>query len=440
MTLLTAIPQDVRKLLAFGSGVGIEIGAGDLEVAVARVRASRIRVAGRMTIRDFAARPAAEWGAEYQDFLKALGAGHLSATVLLPRREVIARLVALPGVAAKDIESALRLQLDTLHPYGDDEVAWGWSPLPPNAALVGIVRRAVIERYAELFQAAGIAAGSFTFPAAAVHAAIRLNGAAQGGFIALSHAAAGGIEVYGESPARPVFSAEFELSPERAASLALAELRLPPDTAPRKLEEILPAPAVNPVENDLSRNALPYATALAGACPWLAPAANVLPLEFRRFSSHRALIPTLILAGLVLLAGSGILLYQSWSERQYLRQLKAEIARLEPRARRAQYLERAIDGSRARVQLLDAFRTRTRADLEALNELTRLIEPPAWTNSVSLTRDTVRMTGEAPQAAALTKLLDSSPLFENTTPDLLGRSNTGSGETFQIHISRRAGK
>ena len=93
------ISKDLRKLLAFGSGVGIEIGATDLEVAAARVRPTRIRVLGRATIHNFAGRPAAEWGTEYARFLKSLGAGRMSATVLLPRREVIVRQMALPGVA-----------------------------------------------------------------------------------------------------------------------------------------------------------------------------------------------------------------------------------------------------------------------------------------------------------------------------------------------------
>jgi len=39
-----AIPKDVRKLLEFGSGVGIAIGATDLEVVVARVRPTGVRV------------------------------------------------------------------------------------------------------------------------------------------------------------------------------------------------------------------------------------------------------------------------------------------------------------------------------------------------------------------------------------------------------------
>ena len=151
------IPKDVRKLLAFGSGVGIEIGPADLEVVAARVRPSRVKVLGRLKIAGFAARPAAEWGAEYSRFLRSLGLGHVSAAVLLPRRDVIVRVVALAGVASKDTAAAIRFQLDSLHPYGEDEISWGWSPLAFGAVLVGIVRRAVADHYIQLFTEAGIA-------------------------------------------------------------------------------------------------------------------------------------------------------------------------------------------------------------------------------------------------------------------------------------------
>ena len=138
---------DLRSLLAFGSGIGIEIGADTLEVIAARVRPSKIEVLGRLLIENYAARPAAEWGAEYARFLKSHGMGHLSATVLLPRREVIVRQIALPGVAGKDIESAIRFQMDTLHPYGEEDVVWGSSRLEFGSVLVGIVRRQVVDRY-----------------------------------------------------------------------------------------------------------------------------------------------------------------------------------------------------------------------------------------------------------------------------------------------------
>jgi hypothetical protein len=211
-------------------------------------------------------------------------------------------------------------------------------------------------------------------------------------------------------------------------------LRLPPGTAPMALDQVMPQPAVNPVENDLSRQPLPYAAALAGACPWLAPAVNVLPAEHRRSSSRAAYVPPLALGVLLLLAAAGLLAYSRYGDGRYLREVNAEIARLEPAAARAAAIQLETTRTRARTQLLDRFRNQTRADLESLKELTRLVEPPAWTSSIDITRDTVRLSGEAPQAAPLLKVLDSSPLFENSVLDMAPRG--GGGELFQIHASR----
>ena len=439
MPLDLALPKDIRKLLAFGSGIGIEISGSSLEVVATRVRPSKITVLGRTVIENFATRPAGEWGVEYARFVKSLGIAHLAATILLPRREVIVRQVSLPGVAAKDLEGAIRFQLDSLHPYGEEEVDWGWSPLGFGVVMVGIVRREVVERYHRIFMEAGVPVASFTFSAAAMHAAIRLNGNGHGnGFVALGRSATGAVEVYGESQAKPVFSAEFSLPAARAAGLALAELRLPPETEPVKLEDILPKPFINPVENDLSRNALPYATALAGACPRLAPSANVLPADRRRANSRAALIPTLILGVLVLLAAGAVVGWQNYSEHKYLRELNAEIAKIEPLARRAETLDREIAKARAQAQLLDRFRSQTRDDMDALNELTRIIKPPTWTNGVDLTRDSVRIAGQAQQASPLVGILDSSPLFGNSVPDYITRNpNNQSGEIFLIHANRK---
>jgi hypothetical protein len=429
-----AASLDFKKLLAFGSGIGIELGASDLEVVAVRVRPSRIQVAGRATIPNFAVRPAGEWGAEYANFLRSAGMSHVSATVLLPRREVIVRQVALAGVARRDRAAAIRLQLDSLHPYGEEDVAWDWTAVSESAVLVGIARREVVERYARLFAEAGIAVASFTFPAAAVHAAIRLDGSSGQSFLALRRTASGSVEAYGESAARPVFSAEFQVAPERAVALALAELRLPPETEPRTLEEVLPRPFQNPIENDLSRNALPYATALAGACPRLAPAANVLPPEHRRSSSRAIFIPSIVLGMCVILAVVAMAAYARIADQRYLRKLEAEIARLEPQARRAIDLDREFQATRARARLLDQFRGQTRADLDALQELTKLLAPPAWSNSITITRDQARISGEAPQAAPLLRLLDASPLFENS--EFLGIGRGKDTETFQLRTNR----
>src|ERR1700690_1817720 len=102
-----------RQFLAFGSGIGIEAGETHLEVTVARVRPGGIDVLDSTTIRNYRERQAAEWGSEYARFLQACGASHLTATVLIPRRDTIARYVALNGVAHRDMAAAIALQIDT---------------------------------------------------------------------------------------------------------------------------------------------------------------------------------------------------------------------------------------------------------------------------------------------------------------------------------------
>jgi len=63
------ISKELRKLIAIGSGVGIEIRGKDLEIVVARVRRGKVEVPARLVIEDYAARTAAEWGMEYASFL-----------------------------------------------------------------------------------------------------------------------------------------------------------------------------------------------------------------------------------------------------------------------------------------------------------------------------------------------------------------------------------
>ena len=86
--------------------------------------------------------------------------------------------------------------------------------------------------------------------------------------------------------------------------------------------------------------------------------------------------------------------------------------------------------------MLDEIRRRPQADLEVLNELTRLLQPPVWTTSVEIFPDTVVISGEADQAAPLLKLLDSSPLFQNSE-FALALTRTNQTEQFRIKTTRR---
>jgi hypothetical protein len=426
-----------RKCALLGTAVGIHVDGPNLHVAVARVRPSAARNLAMFILRDFRTRPAAEWRAEYQRELKSNGVSDVSATVLLPRSEVIMRVAQFPGVADKDMASALALELDTLHPYGDEPVNWAWSRIAQpasksGAVLIGIVRSATLERYETLFREAGIPVSGVTFSASAIFSALRLYSTPPREFLTWLPGEMN-AEIYGESPSRTLFSAEAPGSIPSALALGAAELRLPDSAQTVPLDTVLPRPEKAAGGEPL--DTLAWAAALAGAASWVAKPANLLPPERRETISRGRLIPTFILAACVIAVVIALALEKEFAQKQYLKQLHAQIAQLQPRADRSKAVDRRIALAKARIDLIDRFRARTKDDIDIINELTRLLQPPVWTNILEINPDNVVIAGEADQAAPLLKLIDSSPLFRNSEFGMDARN--GASEVFRIKTMRR---
>jgi len=428
-----------RNWLAIGTGVGIELAPHTLRVVIAKVRPGGVDVLGAHVIENYHERPAAEWGAEYAAFLRKHGAGHLSATVLLPRREVIVRLVNLPGVAVKDTEAALQLQIDTLHPYPESDVSWTFARIKGNAVLVGITRQAYVERQVELLGEAGIKVAAFTFSAAATYGALRLLSDPAPSFLGLLETE-DGIEAYGESPAKPLYSASYSQPVERAGALAAAELRLTEAISFHELAGLLPSPRRAPADGGIDRAfVLAYMAALAAACPRRALPTNLLPSALRVSSSRLIYVPTAALGLLTILGLVALALYGRYEDQKLLASLEAEIARLEPRAKMVAALDQRAEQTRTRVTMLDAFQAQTKTDLDALRETTRVIAAPAWVNLLELTRTSLIIAGEADQATGLLRALDGSPHFQNSE-FVVPLSRVGNVEVFRIRSTREGAK
>lgn len=456
------IPAPLKKWCAFGRGIGIEIagphGSETLRITAVRVRPNGARVTARLDIEDFPHQPAGVWGTEYANFARKLGLRYLGATVILPRRDVIVRQLSLPGVSDKDLPAAVGFQLDGLHPYPEDEVVASWSRLGGTAAVaVAIVRRAVVERYTGLFAEAGIKLACFTCSATAIYSALRLfNAALPSEILAIEHSG-DEVELYGESPTRALFSASLPSSTTRqsedsqpvdagsapsesskwthdarAAGLACAELRIHSSNdapiEPRPLEELLHAAP-----------ALPYAAALASACPRLSLDLNLLPAEQRQSSSRALWIPTAALGAIVLLLAGALGAFPAYENRKYMRSLEAQIAQIQPLAKRAEALDRAADVARLRTQQLDDFRRRAKADMDVLEEMTHILPPPTWLNLLEINRAQILIAGEADQAATLLKTIDSSPLFKSSE-FIMPPVRTQTGEMFRIRTNREPGR
>jgi general secretion pathway protein L len=187
----------------------------------------------------------------------------------------------------------------------------------------------------------------------------------------------------------------------------------------------------------LPGSALAYAAAVAGSTPRVANFANLLPPE-RRASHDRVqyLVPAILGILLALAALAVFVIFPAIEQKRFRDDLERAARQLEPAALRAQTIERKINDERNRILLLDDIRRRPQADLEVLSELTRLLPPQVWTNAIEIYPDSVVISGEADQAAPLVKLLDSSPLFQNSE-FALSVTRTAQTEQFRIKTTRR---
>ena len=434
------------KWLTYGTGIGIEIAGEDLRILAARVRPGGITVLNTLVIERFRERQAVDWGAEYAGFLRKLGSSHLAATIILPRQEVIIRQLSLPGVKDEDLKSAISYQIDSLHPYPEDEVICDWARAGRSHYIIaGIARRETIDKYSNLFAEAGIQVKSLTSTAAAFYTALRVyEDKPPQDMLALQYRNGGSeLEAYGESSANTAFSNLFDTPTEavadRMVALALAELRLPAETELKSFERALPPPSEISADVPLDAFSIPYAAALHSAVNRNGLDINLLPADKRKKDSKLVYIPTvllgLILSGLLL----AIIFYDKIEERRYMASIQEEVLAVRPDAIKADEFDKAAVNARARIDLLDKYRRRAPQDLDVLNELTRILAPPVWVSSMDVNRANVFISGEADQAAPLLKAIDQSPLFFNSDFTMpLGR--TGSGELFRLRTDREPGK
>lgn len=428
----------LRRLAASGTGLAIAIDGDNLDILLLRVRPSQVSVVAYQRFVGVKERPAAELGSEYARFLRKNGVPHLAASVLLPREELIVRTLALPGVPQKDLEAAITLQLETLHPYLDDDVRFGFVRIGNTPqVMVGICRESVVDRWIAYFEDAGIKLAAFTFSADVLYRALRSLRVPPAGFVT-AFPCANAVEIYGESPARPLYNAMLYAEAGPALEHARSELRLT-EEASSDLSDLLPAPAT--VEQAEFANAQPllYATALSAAATFSAPGANLLPTDLRKGKNWVVILPTLIILGILAMLVAGMYTQRAWNEREYAQRLLSEIQLLERQVAQGQRMDDEGERFLARIEQLKEYKLRTGRDLAALLELTRLLPEDAWVTQLDLGQSDLTLAGEANQAGSLVKTIDGSPLFENSEFSM-PLQRLENREIFRLRVKREAQK
>ncbi len=419
----------LKKWLAIGTGVGVEISGDQLNFAIVRVRPQGITVVAELMVEGFRERPAAVWGADIFSFLKAHGVAGRPLMVVLPNQESFARTVSLRGVAKKDIPSALSFQMEGLHPYGEGEAATAWMPANDQGeVLVGISRNESVEHYSALFAEAGLPLAGMTIAPVAIRAALTLRAEKAPDFLAFEERESA-TYLYGENSSSPIFWAVMDLPAERALTLARAQMRLTDEAENLDLAQLLP------------NGSVAAAAALMSACSWLTPSLNLLPETQRTTHSPWTFVPTAVLAVLLAVVGIALAGFDKYADTQLLNALDQEIRKVVPQSQKAAQAEKDRIATQTRIDLLKDYKNRTKSDLDALMETTKLIAAPAWVSRLDLTRTNLALSGEAAQAAELLKVLDASQNFRSSefmAP--LTRSKDSQMDVFQIRAARKDAK
>jgi general secretion pathway protein L len=341
----------------FQTTVGIDIAASGLRIAAVQSRIGGFHLTRFEEVTGFSSMSDAGKADTIRELTQKYNLRQARLFLTLSRELGICREIELPIEAADRVRSAASLQVESLSPWPADEVYWDCATLESAAALKGdktfrvticIVPRIVLDPLRRVFAGAGVSLAGVTLA---------------------------------------------------RTSTVGADEENPPNSAVSGMETISEAKmsAVDAALQGFSK---------AGATLNLIPADE----RFRRSHLQYAVTYALVAALLLLAVLWVVRAPYQWSV--YGAELDSEIEKLKPDTNEVAAKEAALDQAKASYETL---RTRIESrdfNLEALQEIARVLPADGWISSYGAQGRTVTLSGFAQSASAVQKVLEESPLFE----------------------------
>src|SRR5262249_339317 len=141
------------------------------------------------------------------------------------------------------------------------------------------------------------------------------------------------------------------------------------------------------------------------------------------------------LALLVVLTGMSWFARAPYQTLAYADRLDLEIHRLSPQVKNVSAQETELDKWNRRSTMLNAQFQNRDASLEALRELSRILQPDTWISSYSYQDSTISLTGLAASAAQVQKALEDSPVFKDAQLASAITKDPSGKDRFSIRVS-----
>lgn len=386
-----------------------------------------------------------------EDFFQRARVDKSQTVVALPRRSVVLRMLQFPQAVQKNLPNIIEYQVENFEPIDREGLAYAHQWVNRRGAdgkldvLLAMARRDEVGRVQKLLGELGVRARAIVCESLGLARLIQLNeavAARENNF--LVRADENEFELIAVFSGKIQSAKRFEFQDVRSRSELMA-LELDRARAELRVDE-------NHVHNVFVTG--PNAEA---ALVELRSQASHLPLhllrtpgliqsrmsqaEFQRFAStlgtainamtkeglatnlmdHGEVVsqprwvwvPTGALCGIALLLLGASAVRPYVQQERFLKDLNAEIARLQPQVRQVERLEAESDEWQKKASVLEGLQGKDVRNLEALRELSEILPETTWINEFTFRGDTVEISGFSENATALVPLLEQSTVFQD---------------------------
>jgi len=390
-----------------------------------------------------------------------------SVALALSRTAVFVRPMELPVVGG-DMREMVRLNLDGHLPFGGDETAFDYVPLPSEAegprrddalrrVLVVAAEPRAVDSALRIAEDSRLRPTSLTV---AAHDLLALARPERGQRVIWVHRAGGNADVlclFGPSlvlSRTATAPDDVAIADEVRRSLAAVRWRecdavwvsgdLPPDTSALTAlgvpvsQPAYTARVINRLADLSPEDRGGQELALAVASARRGRPLDLLPPALRPRRVTRAQGLTLGLAAATALLLITALLVPVLREQRHLGMINREIERLDPEVRSVERVVRDLERKRKLLTTITGLESSAVRPLPVMRDLTDLMPTDTWLTTLSLDPKGVELTGQAAAASALIPLLENSPRLERVefaSPVTRGREK----EQFRIRASWEPG-
>jgi Tfp pilus assembly protein PilN len=468
-------------MISLKSSLGIEIRENDLVLTALNKGIKQWAVANFKTVSNYKQVNKIELKKEINRFIKSHKVAREHIVLGVPRDQVILRLVELPREVEENLKQVMKFQVESLTPSEEEQPCYDYTILnrgpedPRLTILLAMIKKSALDEYLALLNEVGVRPNSVQVSAVALSNVVLSghNNLTPETYLMFNFTQ-GQLELLAIRNKQLLYSKYRKLNgaPPNADLLldeidkALSNLRIEDGQIEKiwfcgeETETILPefrervpdcAPLSERLAGKLGKKMQPFranelATSIGLALGGLSkrPPVNInlLPEDQRVRISQLVYLPSLLL--LLAAIGLGIAMYTRsyFQEKELLRQLTAEVDKLNKEAASVKKVKKDIDALQQRVNFIESIVTKPDVSLEIWKDLTIRLPDDAYLRSFRYQKGEVNLNGfTGVRANTLMPLLEKSPFLKDVEQSGQTYKDTATGkEVFTFKAKLRSEK